>query len=134
MLVTGAMGEKTVKLWKINEEDSKKGPSMVLSRDFGVGNVLTSNFAPDIEVAGNLVVGGSNTGLKMWDTFSNKYVRSSFKDSLRELQKSAREEAIRLGKSSRIARKYINDNYHDTVLEAERGGAEEEEEDEEDEE
>ena len=39
---------------------------MVLSRDFGVGNVLTTSYAPDIEVAGNVVIGGITGGLKMW--------------------------------------------------------------------
>ncbi|CCH41330.1 Periodic tryptophan protein 1 [Wickerhamomyces ciferrii] len=119
MLATSAMGEKTVKLWKIptytEGEVLKNGPSMVMSRDFGVGNVLTTSFAPDIEVAGNIVIGGVNKGLKMFDFFSNKAVRSNFKNELSKLQKQAREEAKEKGKQSRIARKY-DGNYTETMI------------------
>ncbi|QPG74840.1 hypothetical protein FOA43_002176 [Brettanomyces nanus] len=121
MLVTGAMGDKQLKLWKTTPT-----PSMVTSRDFGCGNVLTSSFAPDIEVAGDLVVGGSSPGLKMWDCFSNRYVRVSFKDELRKLQKSAREEAKKAGIASRLARKY-GDVFREEVLEPEDEVEEEEE-------
>ncbi|GME82892.1 unnamed protein product [Ambrosiozyma monospora] len=124
MLTTGAMGDKLVKLWKV---ENGKGPSMVLSRDFGCGNVLSAGFAPDIEVAGNLVVGGSSAGLKMWDSLSNRTVRNSFKDGLIQLQKRAREEAKAAGRASRIARKY-QEGFQETVMQAETGGAEEEEE------
>jgi len=117
MLVTGAMGEKTVKLWKMPTEEGK-GPSMVLSRDFGVGNVLTTSFAPDIEVAGNLIIGGVNKGMKMFDFFSNKAVRTNFKTQLGALKKKAREEALAQGKESRIARKYEGE-YSETMLQVE---------------
>jgi periodic tryptophan protein 1 len=125
LLVTSAMGEKAIKLWKIPTGDSKKGPSMVLSRDFGVGNVLTTSFAPDIEVAGHVVVGGVNKGLKMFDVFSNRAVRTSFKDSLRALQKAARDQAKENGRASRIARKYQGD-YVESVMEVESAGEESE--------
>lgn len=121
LLITSAMGEKAIKLWKIPTTEASKGPSMVLSRDFGVGNVLTTAFAPDFEVAGHVVVGGVNKGLKMFDVFSNRAVRTNFKDSLRELQKSAREHAKELGKASRIARKYQT-GYTETVLDPESAG------------
>lgn len=113
MLVTSAMGEKTVKLWKAPVEG---GPSMILSRDFGLGNVLTTSYANDIEVAGNLVVGGVTGGLKMWDTFSNRSVKNGFRDELKELQRKAREEAKAAGRASRIARKYQTEA-SDTILE-----------------
>ncbi|ODV88190.1 hypothetical protein CANARDRAFT_228902 [[Candida] arabinofermentans NRRL YB-2248] len=132
VLVTGAMGEKAIKLWKVDGGDKGKGPSMVLSRDFGCGNVLSTSFAPDIEVAGNLVIGGANSGLKMWDCFSNRSVRSSFKTQLRDLQIRAREDAKKLGRASRIARKY-NENYSETVMEAEMGADDDEDEDEDEE-
>lgn len=133
MLLTSAMGEKPVKLWKC-PLDAKpgKGPSMVLSRDFGVGNVLTTSFAPDIEIAGNMVVGGVSPGLKLWDVFTNRSVRKSFQPELKTLQQRAREEAIALGKSSRIARKYTKNDNPETVLTVEDQN-DEEEDDEEDE-
>lgn len=118
MLVTSAMNDKVVKLWKCPVATG--GPSMVLSRDFGVGNVLTTSFAGDSEVAGNLTVGGVAGALKMWDSLSNRSVRSSFKDELRELQKKAREEAAGIGRASRIARKYQGTGA-ETVMTVEAG-------------
>lgn len=131
LLVTAAMGEKAVKLWKLPTGEGSSGPSMVLSRDFGVGNVLTSSFAPDIEVAGNIVIGGVNKGLKLFDVLSNRAVRSSFKDELRGLKTRARAEAKELGRASRIARKYEGE-YKETVLEVESDSDGEEDEDEDD--
>lgn len=117
MLATSAMGEKVVKLWKCpTEAGDAKGPGMVLSRDFGVGNVLSTSFAPDIEVAGNMVVGGVGKGLKLWDVFTNRSVRKNFGAELNSLQNRARAEAKLLGKSSRIARKYIKNDNPDTVI------------------
>lgn len=129
LMSTGAMGEKTVKLWKFPtaNEGSTKGPNMVLSRDFDVGNVLTTSFAPDIEISGTMVIGGVNKGLKLWDVFSNRTVRKSFADELQGVQQLAREEAKKLGKSSRIARKYIKNDNPDTVLQIEDQGEDEEE-------
>ena len=69
---------------------------MVLSRDFGVGNVLTTSYAPDIEVAGNVVIGGITGGLKMWDAFSNSSVRNGFREELKVLQNNARQEAKKM--------------------------------------
>lgn len=123
MIATGAMGEQKVKLWKTSPK-----PSMVASRDFGCGNVLSATFAGDIEVAGDLAIGGSSPGLKMWDCLSNRYVRSSFKDELKKLQEQAKEAATKAGRSSRIARKYRGKE-GESVVEVE-----EEEEDEEEEE
>lgn len=128
MLLTTAVSEKVVKLWKVPmDAESGKGPSMTLSRDFGVGNVLTSSFAPDIEVAGNIVVGGINPGLKLWDVFTNRSVRNSFKDELKGLQHRARDEARQLGRSSRIARKYFRNDNPDTVITIDDQGEDEEE-------
>ncbi|GEQ70047.1 hypothetical protein JCM33374_g3723 [Metschnikowia sp. JCM 33374] len=118
MLITSAMNEKVVKLWKCST--GKGGPSMVLSRDFGVGNVLTTSFAGDHEVAGNMTIGGVTGALKMWDCFSNRSVRATFKEELRALQKAARERAANAGMASRIARKYQGDN-GETVMTVEAG-------------
>lgn len=132
MLVTSAMNDKVVKLWKC-PATAGSGPSMVLSRDFGVGNVLTTSFAGDLEVAGNITIGGVAGALKMWDTFSNRSVRASFKDELRELQKRAREEATGVGRASRIARKYQG-NSGETLMTVEAGSLEDEDDSDEDEE
>ncbi|KAG7195290.1 uncharacterized protein KQ657_003816 [Scheffersomyces spartinae] len=121
LLSSSAMGEKVVKLWKC-PTDNRTGPSMVLSRDFGVGNVLTTSFANDIEVGGHLTVGGVTGPLKMWDVFSNRSVRNSFKDELAEMQHRAKAEAKSQGKASRIARKYRSD-HQDTVFSVESSGA-----------
>lgn len=122
MLITSAMTEKVVKLWKCSENS---GPSMVLSRDFGVGNILSASFAGDQEVAGCMTVGGAAGQLMMWDVLSNRSVRSSFRDELKQLQKSARENAQNLGRASRIARKYNNDA-QETVMTIEAEGLEDE--------
>lgn len=122
MLTTSAMGEKVVKLWKCNS--ANKGPSMVLSRDLGLGNVLTSSFAGDIEVAGNLTIGGVTGALKMWDVFSNSSVRSSFREELKTLQRQAREVAKAQGRASRIARKYNGADAVDNIMSVEAGGLE----------
>ncbi|SCU81482.1 LAME_0B07294g1_1 [Lachancea meyersii CBS 8951] len=123
LLATGAMGEKTVKLWKCGES----GPSMVLSRDFGVGNVLSTSFAPDIEVAGNIVIGGVSKGLKLWDVFTNRSIRKNFGKELASVQKQARQEAHSIGKASRIARKYTKNDNPDTVVTVDDQGEDEEE-------
>lgn len=132
LMTSGAMGEKAVKLWKFPTDankDTMKGPNMVLSRDFDVGNVLSTTFAPDIEVAGTMVIGGVNKGLKLWDVFSNRTVRKSFGSELHSLQKAARETAGSVGKSSRIARKYIKNDNPDTVITIADQGEDEEERD-----
>ncbi|QLG73437.1 hypothetical protein HG535_0E05210 [Zygotorulaspora mrakii] len=118
LMSTGAMGEKVVKLWKIptSESNTGKGPNMVLSRDFDVGNVLSVSFACDIEVAGNMVIGGVNKGLKLWDVFTNRTVRRVFSNELSTVQKRAKEEAQSVGKSSRIARKYRKNDNSETVI------------------
>lgn len=120
LMSTGAMGEKVVKLWKFPVSDSEselgKGPSMVLSRDFDVGNVLSVSFSADIEVAGNIVIGGVNKGLKLWDVFTNRTIRKVFAKDLTALQSRAREEAHQVGKTSRIARKYQRNDNPETVI------------------
>ncbi|KAK6203502.1 periodic tryptophan protein 1 [Scheffersomyces amazonensis] len=124
LLSTSAMGEKVVKLWKCPTEN-KGGPTMVLSRDFGIGNVLTSSFAGDIEVGGHLTIGGVSGALKMWDTFSNASVRNSFREELKQLQISARNEAKQAGRASRIARKYQGSSSED-VMTVEAGALDDE--------
>lgn len=130
MLATSAMGEKTVKLWKC-PIDSSKGPSMVLSRDFGIGNILATSFSSDIEVAGHLSVGGTAGTLKMFDVLSNKSVRNNFKDEMKDLRKQAKTIAAETGRSSRIARKYNGSSANDAVLSVDPTAIESESDDEE---
>ncbi len=135
MLVTSGMGDKSVKLWKVPVQSiasSDIKPSMVLSRDLGVGNVLSTAFAGDLEVAGHIVAGGVSGPLKIWDAFSNKSVRKAFGESLRELQILAKQKADEQGKASRLARKYHKD-YAEQLAESETRG-DEDKEDEDDEE
>lgn len=129
LVATGAMGDKHVKLWNVQNDK----PSMVLSKDFGCGNVLASGFSNDLEVAGHFVVGGSSPGLKLWDSFSNKTVSAAFKEDIRNIQSKAREEAKKNNRTSRIARKYRKD-YGESIVQPEVGGAEIDEEAEDDEE
>lgn len=121
LVATSAMNDKVVKLWKCPDQSQAGGPSMVLSRDLGVGNVLSSSFAGDIEVAGNLVVGGASGTLKMLDVLSNKSIRNTFRQLIKSLQLRAREVAKELGKVSRIARKYLNDEESEILMSVEAG-------------
>ncbi|KAL8781094.1 MAG: hypothetical protein Q9213_006176 [Squamulea squamosa] len=72
-LATGST-DKEVKLWNVQPT----GPSMVVSRNLGVGKVFTTKFAPDSEVAFRLAVGGSKGNIQIWDTSTNAAVRNAF--------------------------------------------------------
>ncbi len=72
-LVTGST-DKEAKLWNVQPT----GPSMVVSRNLGVGKVFTTKFAPDSEVAFRLAVGGSKGNIQIWDTSTNAAVRNAF--------------------------------------------------------
>ena len=72
-MATGST-DKTVKLWNIGST----GPSMVASRDFDVGKVFSTTFAPDTEVAFRLAVAGSKGTISVWDTSTNPAVRNAF--------------------------------------------------------
>ena len=73
-IATGST-DRMVKLWSTNPD---KGPSMVISRDVGVGKVFSTTFAPDPEIAFRLAVAGSKGALQVWDTSTNKAVREAF--------------------------------------------------------
>ena len=72
-LATGS-SDKEVKLWNVQAT----GPSMVVSRNVGVGKVFSTKFAPDPEVAFRLAVAGSKGALQVWDTSTNTGVRRAF--------------------------------------------------------
>ncbi|KAJ9081534.1 rRNA-processing protein [Entomophthora muscae] len=73
-LVTGSV-DKTIKIWNIN--DNK--PSMILSRNFDLGQVFSLSFNPDSPY--KLGMAGSKGIVKIWDMTSNNAVRSSFQTS-----------------------------------------------------
>ncbi|KAK4201243.1 WD40-repeat-containing domain protein [Triangularia verruculosa] len=72
-MVTGST-DKTVKIWDI----TAAGPSLVVSRDFDVGKVFSTAFAPDREVAFRVSIAGSNGNVSVWDTSTNAGVRKAF--------------------------------------------------------
>ena len=74
-LTTGST-DKEVKLWNVQPT----GPSMVVSRKFGVGKIFTTRFAPDPEVAFRLAVAGSKGSMQIWDTSTNAAVRNAFQN------------------------------------------------------
>lgn len=76
-LATGST-DKEVKLWNIQAS----GPSLVVSRNLGVGKVFSTNFAPDPEVAFRLAVAGSKGSMQIWDTSTNAAVRRIFADKI----------------------------------------------------
>lgn len=77
--IATASTDRTVKLWNVPEAaGGPSGPSMVTSRDLGVGKVFAANFAPDKEVAFRLAVAGSKGSVQVWDTSTNKAVREAF--------------------------------------------------------
>ncbi|KAI9842365.1 MAG: hypothetical protein M1837_007285 [Sclerophora amabilis] len=72
-LATGST-DKEVKLWNVQAN----GPSLVVSRNPGVGKVFSTNFAPDQEVGFRLAVAGSQGAVQIWDTSTNAAIRKTF--------------------------------------------------------
>ncbi|OQO00444.1 hypothetical protein B0A48_13793 [Cryoendolithus antarcticus] len=73
MIATGST-DRSCKIWNI----LSSGPSLVVSRDLGVGKVFSTNFAPDDAVAFRLAVAGSKGSVQVWDTSTNRAVREAF--------------------------------------------------------
>ncbi len=88
-LATGSM-DKEVKLWNVQPS----GPSMVVSRNLGVGKVFTTKFAPDPEVAFRLAVAGSKGAMQIWDTSTNPAIRAAFANRVAPVPGEPREERI----------------------------------------
>lgn len=84
IFVTSAIGEKAVKIWKLDAE-TFSNPKLIANKDFGVGNILTCNFAKDFEVSGYISVGGVNGGLIVWDLFNNRVVKRQIQQELNAL-------------------------------------------------
>ncbi|CAG8722258.1 39042_t:CDS:10 [Gigaspora margarita] len=74
-MITGST-DKMVKVWDI--KDMK--PTIVTSRDLGVGKVFAAQFCLDLPF--HLAVSGSGGNVHIWDLSTNAGVRSSFKESI----------------------------------------------------
>jgi periodic tryptophan protein 1 len=90
-LATGST-DKQVKLWNIQPS----GPSMVVSRDLGVGKVFSTTFAPDQEVGFRLAVAGSKGAVQIWDTSTNAAVRSAFATKVPQVKGNGKERLVGL--------------------------------------
>lgn len=88
-LATGST-DKEVKLWNIQPS----GPSMVVSRNLGVGKVFTTQFAPDPEVAFRLAVAGSKGVMQIWDTSTNAAVRRTFANRMAPVDGEIKERTV----------------------------------------
>lgn len=93
-LVTGST-DKQVKLWNVQES----GPSMVVSRDLGVGRVFSTTFAPDKEVGFRLAVAGSKGAVQIWDTSTNAAVRAAFANKVPQVRGDGKERLVGLEES-----------------------------------
>ena len=93
-LATGST-DKQVKLW--NVQDS--GPSMVVSRDLGVGKVFSTSYAPDKEVGFRLAVAGSKGAVQIWDTSTNAAVRAAFASKVPQMKGDGKERLVGLEES-----------------------------------
>ncbi|KAF2118461.1 WD40-repeat-containing domain protein [Lophiotrema nucula] len=87
--------DKQVKLWNIQPT----GPSMVVSRDLGVGKVFSTTFAPDQEVGFRLAVAGSKGAVQIWDTSTNAAVRSAFATKVPKMKADGKERLVGLEES-----------------------------------
>lgn len=94
-LVSGSIG-KDVKLWNVQAS----GPSLVTSRDLGIGKVFTTQFAPDAEVAFRLAVGGSEGTMQIWDTSTNPAVRGVFANRITSKEGADKERMIAIDEDS----------------------------------
>ena len=90
-LATGST-DKQVKLWNIQAS----GPSMVVSRDLGVGKVFSTTFAPDQEVGFRLAVAGSKGAVQIWDTSTNAAVRAAFATKVPQMKGDGKERLVGL--------------------------------------
>lgn len=94
-LATGST-DKEAKLWNVQPT----GPSMVVSRNLGVGKVFTTKFAPDSEVAFRLAVGGSKGNMQIWDTSTNAAVRNAFAHRVGPVTGEVKERLVGLDEDS----------------------------------
>ena len=94
-LATGST-DKEVKLWNIRPS----GPSMVVSRNLGVGKVFSTHFAPDPEVVFRLAVAGSKGSMQIWDTSTNAAVRRTFANRMAPVDEPIKERTVGIEEDS----------------------------------
>ena len=94
-LATGST-DKEVKLWNVQSS----GPSMVVSRNLGVGKVFSTAFAPDSEVAFRLAVAGSKGAVQIWDTSTNAAIRHAFATRVAPIEGEVKERLIGINEES----------------------------------
>lgn len=94
-LATGS-SDKEVKLWKVQSS----GPSMIVSRNVGVGKVFSTRFPTDPEVAFRLAVSGSKGALQVWDTSTNAAIRRAFATRLGGASEDKEEKIIGVDEDS----------------------------------
>lgn len=94
-LVTGSADE-LVKLWTFEA----KGPSLVASRNLGVGKVFSTTFAPDVEVSFRLAVAGEEGSVQIWDTSTNPAARRTFATRMAPAEGEVKERLITVGEDS----------------------------------
>ncbi|CCJ31175.1 unnamed protein product, partial [Pneumocystis jirovecii] len=73
--ITGST-DKLIKLW--NTYGSEGGPSMISSKDIGVGKVFSAQFSFDKETMFSLVAAGSNGIVRIWNTLQSRAVRNTY--------------------------------------------------------
>ncbi|KAF4309652.1 hypothetical protein GTA08_BOTSDO02426 [Botryosphaeria dothidea] len=88
-IATGST-DKEVKLWNVQPT----GPSMVVSRNIGVGKVFSTAFAPDKEVGFRLAVAGSKGSVQVWDTSTNAAVRRAFANRVAPVEGEVKERLV----------------------------------------
>ncbi|MCJ1446935.1 MAG: hypothetical protein MMC23_007443 [Stictis urceolatum] len=88
--------DKEVKLWSFGEG----GPTLVVSRNLGVGKVFSTTFAPDVEVGFRLAVAGSKGAVQVWDTSTNGAVRRVFAERVRPVEGEIKERLVGVEESS----------------------------------
>lgn len=87
-LATGS-SDKTVKLWNVptgspptssgDSTTTTAGPSLITSRSVpDTGRIFSTSFAPDKETAFRLAIAGSKGSVQIWDTSTNRAVRTAF--------------------------------------------------------
>ncbi|KAF9778930.1 transducin family protein/WD-40 repeat family protein [Thelephora terrestris] len=89
VIVTGGT-DKIVKVWNVVEDDDgKRGVSLVTSRDLGVGKVFSTVWSPDDPLT--LAAGGSAGQLQIWDIGANQNVRKTLSAKLTAAGKTLKE-------------------------------------------
>lgn len=94
-LATGST-DKEVKLWNVQPS----GPSVVVSRNLGVGKVFSTTFAPDAEVGFRLAVAGSKGVMQIWDTSTNAAVRRAFANRVAPVEGEVQERLVGIEEDS----------------------------------